>query len=100
MVENWNSADGALFCGKDCELTGADRDSQAVNVPALHLLQSALVYVNTLLLQRILAAQPIDLTAEGRRALSPPFWTHVRPYGAFQLHLDRHLDLDPHPVSA
>jgi hypothetical protein len=27
-------------------------------------------------------------------------WTHVRPYGTFQLHLDRHLDLDPHPVSA
>jgi hypothetical protein len=23
-----------------------------------------------------------------------------RPYGTFELHLDRHLDLDPHPVSA
>jgi hypothetical protein len=30
----------------------------------------------------------------------PLFWTHVRPYGTFQLHLDRHLDLNPHPVSA
>ena len=64
------------------------------------LLQSALVYVNTLLLQRILADQPINLTAEDRRALSPLCWTHVRPYGTFELHLDRHLDLDPHPVSA
>ena len=100
VVENWNSANGALFYGKDRELTGADRDSQEVSVLALHLLQSALVYVNTLLLQRILADQPINLTAEDRRALSPLFWTHVRPYGTFELHLDRHLDLDPHPVSA
>ena len=67
---------------------------------ALHLLQSALVFVNTLLLQRILADQPIALSAEDRRAISPLFWTHVRPYGSFQLHLDRHLDLEPHPVSA
>ena len=100
VVENWNSANGALFYGKDRELTGADRDSQEISVLALHLLQSALVYVNTLLLQRILADQPIELTAEDRRAISPLFWTHVRPYGTFQLHLDRYLDLDPHPVSA
>ena len=73
---------------------------QEVTMLALHLLQSALVYVNTLLLQRVLADQPINLTAEDRRALSPLFWTHVRPYGTFALHLDRHLDLDPHPVSA
>jgi len=100
VVENWNSANGVLFYGKDRELTGADRDSQEVSVLALHLLQSALVYVNTLLLQRIMADQPITLTAEDRRALSPLFWTHVRPYGTFQLHLDRRLDLNPQPVSA
>jgi len=100
VVENWNSANGALFYGKDRELTGADRDSQEISVLALHLLQSALVYVNTLLLQRILADQPIELPAEDRRAISPPFWTDVRPYGTFQLHLDQHLDLEPHPASA
>jgi len=100
VVENWNSANGALFYGKDRELTGADRDSQEISVLALHLLQSALVYVNTLLLQRILADRPIELSAEDRRAISPLFWTHVRPYGTFHLHLDRHLDLEPHPVSA
>jgi TnpA family transposase len=100
VVENWNSANGTLFYGKDRELTGADRDTQEVSVLALRLLQSALVFVNTLLLQRILADQPFALTAEDRRAITPLFWTHVRPYGTFQLHLDRHLDLDPHPVSA
>ena len=79
MVENWNSANDALFYGKDSELTGADRDSQEISVLALHLLQSALVYVNTLLLQRILADRPVRLTDEDRRALTPLFWTHVRP---------------------
>ena len=78
-MENWNSANGALFYGKDRELTGADRDSQEISVLALHLLQSALVYVNTLLLQRILADQPIDLTAEDRRALTPAVLDPRRP---------------------
>ncbi len=99
-MENWNSANDVLFYGKDSELTGAGRGSQELSVLALHLLQSALVYVNTLLLQRILADRPIALTAEDRRALTPLFWTHVRPYGDFRLHLDRHLDLDPQPEAA
>lgn len=100
VVENWNSANTALFYGKDSELTGADRDAQETSVLALHLLQSALVYVNTLLLQRVLADRPIELAAEDRRAITPLFWTHVRPYGAFRLRLDRHLDLDPRPEAA
>ena len=50
---------------------------------ALHLLQSALVYGNTLLLQRILADQPIQLDAADRRAITPLFWAHVRPFAAF-----------------
>jgi len=39
----------------DSELTAADREHQEVSMLALHLLQSALVHVNTLLLQRVLA---------------------------------------------
>ena len=64
-----------VFYGKDSELTGADRDSQEISVLALHLLQSALVYVNTLLLQRILSDRPVRLTDEDRRAITPLFWT-------------------------
>jgi len=44
-----------LFYGKDSELTGADREHQEVSMLALQLWQSALVHVNTLLLQRVLA---------------------------------------------
>ncbi|MGH9227032.1 MAG: Tn3 family transposase, partial [Acidimicrobiales bacterium] len=41
--------------GKASELTGADKEDQEVTMLALHLLQSALVYVNTIFLQRVLA---------------------------------------------
>lgn len=63
---------------------------------ALHLLQSALVHVNTLLMRQVLAdPQWADkLTEADRRALSPLFWTHVNPYGSFELDMNSRLDLD------
>ncbi|MGW5680240.1 Tn3 family transposase, partial [Streptomyces sp. NPDC003860] len=62
---------------------------------ALHLLQSALVHVNTLLMQQVLADPKWadTLTGADRRALSPLFWTHVNPYGRFELNMNSHLDL-------
>lgn len=47
VVENWNSANHDLFYGKDGDLTGSDKESQEVSMLALHLLQSALVYLLT-----------------------------------------------------
>ena len=96
VVENWNSANAVLCYGKASELTGADREDQEVTMLALHLLQSALVLINTLFLQRVLAEPEWAdrLTEEDRRALTPLFWTHVNPYGTFSLQMDRHLDLD------
>lgn len=35
------------------------------------------------------------LTDADRRALSPLFWTHVNPYGRFELDRNSHLDLAP-----
>jgi hypothetical protein len=60
---------------------------------ALHLLQSALVQVNTLLLQRVLA-EPEWLSEDDRRALTPLFWSNVNPYGRFRLEMERHLDIE------
>ncbi|MFJ7062003.1 transposase [Streptomyces microflavus] len=34
------------------------------------------------------------LTAADRRGLSPLFWTHVNPYGRFELDMNSRLDLD------
>ena len=95
VIETWNSANGVIFYGKSSELTGSDKESQEVSMLALHLLQSALVHVNTLLLQQILAEPKWSgrMTEEDRRALSPLFWTHVNPYGRFVLDMDARLDL-------
>ncbi|WP_412075972.1 Tn3 family transposase [Streptomyces xanthophaeus] len=38
VVENWNSANHDLFYGKDGDLTGSDKESREVSMPALHLL--------------------------------------------------------------
>lgn len=96
VVENWNSANEVVFYGKDGVLTGADREHVEVSMLALHLLQSSLVFINTLLVQRVLddPAWESRLTAEDRRALSALFWTHVNPYGRFRLDMSKRLDLD------
>jgi TnpA family transposase len=94
VVENWNSANSALSYGEG-ELTGPDREHQEVAMLALHLIQAALVHLNTLLVQRVLAddAWQRRLTDEDRRGISALFWTHVRTYGWFSLDMDTHIDL-------
>jgi TnpA family transposase len=96
VVETWNSANGFIFFGKGGEVASNRLDDQEVSVHALHLLQSCLVYVNTLMLQRVLAepAWMARLTPADARALTPLVWGHVSPYGAFDLDLEQRLDLD------
>ncbi|MEV6324944.1 Tn3 family transposase [Nocardia sp. NPDC051787] len=95
VVENWNSANTVVFYGKDSQLTGADREHAEVSMLALHLLQSALVHINTLLLQAVLEDPEFhDLVGDTeRRAMSPLFWSNVNPYGRFRLDMTTRLDL-------
>jgi hypothetical protein len=62
---------------------------------ALHLLQSSLVHINTLLLQQVLAepAWAKKLSDEARRGLTALFWSNINPYGTFRLDMDKRLDL-------
>ena len=55
VVETWNSGNGIVFYGKNGELASPDRENAEISMLALHLLQSAVVHVNTLLLQQVLA---------------------------------------------
>lgn len=99
VVETWNSANTQLFYGKRSDLTGPDREEQETSMLALHLLQSSLVHINTMLVERILSEPEWAqrLTDADRRALTPLFWTHIRPYGKFTLDMEERLDLDPQP---
>ncbi|MGW6404931.1 Tn3 family transposase, partial [Streptomyces sp. NPDC055134] len=60
-----------------------------------YLLQSALVHVNSLLVQKVLAepAWAKKLTDEDRRGLTALFWSNVNPYGTVHLDMDKRLDL-------
>lgn len=82
MVENWNSANVDFFYGKSGDLTGPDREHAEVSALSLHLIQAALAYVNTIMIQIVLRdpAWRDRLTDEDRRGLSALFWTHVNLY--------------------
>lgn len=96
VVETWNSANGFIFFGKGGEVASNRLADQEVSVHALHLLQSSLVYINTLMLQRVLSEPDwmVRLTPADRRGLTPLFWGHVSPYGMFDLDLAARLELD------
>jgi len=66
-----------------------------MTVLCLRILQAALVYVNTLMLQDVLAQDDWTklLTPEDRRGLTPLFWQHVLPYGEVKLDMTARLSI-------
>jgi hypothetical protein len=62
---------------------------------SLHLLQNCLVYINTLMIQEVLSEQKwFDLMeSEDLRALTPLVYSHVNPYGTFELNMDKRLHI-------
>lgn len=96
VVERWNGANDFIFYGRSGEFASNRRDQQELSALALHLLQISLVYVNTLMIQRVLSEPEwmAQMQSEDLRALTPLLWQHVTPYGAFRLDLSERLDLD------
>lgn len=96
VVENWNSANSFIFYGKGGEISTNRLEDQEVAVLSLHLLQNCLVYINTLMFQNILSDRKwFDLMKlEDFRALTPLTYTHVNPYGTFNLNMSECLPLE------
>ncbi len=95
VVENWNSANGFIFYGKRGEISSNDVDAQEVAILAMHLLQSSLVFINTLMAQEVLADPDwySRMTRADWRGLTPLFYLHVNPYGLFELDMGSRLSL-------
>jgi TnpA family transposase len=95
VVESWNGGNQVIFFGKGSDLASNRRDEQELSVLCLRVLQSALVYVNTLMVQDVLADDEWTgrMTDVDHRGLTPLFWTHVAPYGEVRLNMDRRLSL-------
>ena len=96
VVENWNSANDFIFFGKGGEMATNRFEDQELAMLSLHLLQISLVYINTLMMQQVLADRgwlermaPDDL-----RALTPLIYAHINPYGRFELDMRKRLHLE------
>jgi TnpA family transposase len=101
VIESWNRANSIIFYGKNSELASNRRDEQEMSVLCLRICQAAMVYINVLMIQDILADPDWDdvLTAEDERGLTPLFWSHVLPYGEVKLNMNARLALsEPPPV--
>jgi TnpA family transposase len=97
VVENRNSASPFILFGKGGELASNQQEDQEVSMLALHLLQISMVYINTLMIQRVLSEPSWSgrLTTEDLRALTPLIYGHVNPYGIFRLGMNACLPIDP-----
>ena len=95
VIENWNSANDFILYGKGGEFATNRLEDQEILMLSLHLLQVGLVYVNTLMIQQVLAEPEWGgrLTPVDHRALSPLKWQHINPYGTFTLNMSERLPL-------
>lgn len=96
VIENWNSANSFILFGKGGEIATNQREDQELAILSLHLLQMCMVYINTLLVQNVLA-EPAWLSRMQRndlRGLTPLFYGHITPYGKFQLNMEERLNIE------
>lgn len=95
VVEAFNGANSVIHYGKGGEIASNRHEELEMSVLCLRILQAALVYVNTLMLQDVLAEDEWAnlLTADDRRGLTPLFWQHVLPYGEVKLDMAVRLSI-------
>src|SRR6266704_4900074 len=81
--------------GKGGEFASNRLDDQEISMLALHLLQISLVFVNTLMVQEVLAEGEWmkRLTTEDYRGLTPLFYGHINPYGILRLDMTERLPI-------
>jgi len=97
VIEQWNGANDFVFFARRGELVSNRTEDHELSMLALHLLQNCMVYINTLMMQQVLARLHWAgrLTPTDLRAVTPLIWEHVNPYGRFELDMETRLDLSP-----
>ena len=59
----------------------------------LRVLQAAVVYLNTLMVQDVLDEGLVELGSDDKRGLTPLFWSNIAPYGEVRLNMRNRLAL-------
>lgn len=100
VVENWNSANSFIFYGKGGEISTNRIEEQELSVLSLQLIQNCLVYINTLMIQQILLRKEWHgrMTPEDFRALTPLIYSHINPYGTFELNMKKRIPINFEPL--
>jgi len=95
VVESWHRGTQVVFYGNGGDIPSNHRDEQELSVLCLRVLQAAMVYINTLMIQERLDQPEWKdvLTAVDLRALTPLFWAHITPYGEIHLDIESRLEL-------
>ena len=93
VVENCNSTVDFIFFARGNEISSNQLEAQELSILSLHLLQVCLVYVNTIMIQQVLAEPKMmsKMHEEDFRALTPLIYGHITPYGSFDLDMNRRL---------
>jgi len=93
VVERVNGIMHFIFFGKLGEITSNDKEEQELSIVCLHLLQACMVYINTLMIQKVLSEPKWRdrLTQEDKRALTPLLHSHINPYGLVSLDMNARL---------
>ena len=55
MIEQWNGAIDFVFFARRGGLASNRREEQEISKLALHLIQNCMIYINTLMIQELLA---------------------------------------------
>jgi len=93
VIEQWNGATDFVFFARRGELSSNRREDHEISMLALHLIQNCMIYINTLMIQKVLSQQRWQgkLTPRDYAALTPLIWEHVNPYGRFDLDMSKRL---------
>ena len=70
-IERWNGANDFVYFARRGEMTSNRREDQEISMLSLHLLQNCMVYVNTLMLQRVLVRAVVVREADARGPARP-----------------------------
>ena len=94
VIENWHSGNKFIFFGR--RGISSDEIDHELSILSLHLVQSSLVYINTLLLQQVIKEEQFEelLTLEDKRAITPLFYHHVSQYGLYHLDMNERIPIE------
>jgi TnpA family transposase len=91
IVENWNLSNAFISYGRKSEIQTNDPELQELSILCLHLMQNALIMVNTIMVEWVLTEGDTmsRMQPEDYNSLTPLFTLNINPYGYFALDFEK-----------